>query len=63
MESWHGTDLVGRERENQVSRGRIAGKEDTVVGHIRSESFGALGDKEMCAGVTAMRGGHTRCLL
>lgn len=34
-----GTDLVGGKRENQVSRGRdrIAGREDTVVGHIKNE--------------------------
>lgn len=57
-----GTDLVGGKRENQVSRGRdrIAGREDTVVGHIRNESFSALSDKGMCIGVTLMRGGHTK---
>lgn len=57
---------MGGKRENQVSRGKggVAGKEkDTVVGHIRSESFGPLGDKGMCTGVTVLRGGRTRCVL
>lgn len=57
---------MGGKRENQVSRGKggVAGKEkDTVVGHIRSESFGPLGDKGMYTGVTVLRGGRTRCVL
>lgn len=54
------------EEKNQVSRIRvgISGKEkDTVVGHMRSESFSALRAEGMCTGITVVRGGHTRCLL
>lgn len=42
----------------------IAGKEeDTVVGHLKSESFSALGDEGVSTEVTVMAGGHTRWLL
>ena len=49
-----------------MNRGKdeISGKEeDTVVGHIRNESFSALGDKGMSTEVTLMGGDHTRWLL
>lgn len=48
-----------------MNRGRDknAEKEDDVVGHIRSESFCALGGERVSTGVTVIGGGPTGWLL